>query len=70
MVFVYLLFNLDAQENVEKKNKSQFANKIIFFFGLQYNNAFHAKDKFENRDAATYQMAAHPFLLILKKILT
>jgi len=60
IIFACLFFNSSAQENSEKKNRIKFANKIIHSFGLQYNNVFHAKGKYEYRDAAAYQMAAHP----------
>lgn len=60
MIFVFLFFNLTAQENSEKKNKLKFADKLIHSFGLQYNNTFHAKGKFEYRDAPDYSIGAHP----------
>jgi len=57
--FVFLLFNSTAQINSEKKEKPKFANKIIHSFGLQYNNAFHAKGKFEYKNAPDYYIGGH-----------
>jgi len=51
--------NSPAQEN-EKRAKVMFSDKIIHSFGFQFNNTFHAKGKFEFRDAAASQMATHP----------
>ncbi|MCL2245978.1 MAG: hypothetical protein FWC10_02575 [Lentimicrobiaceae bacterium] len=41
-------------------NMSRIAEKIIHSFGFQYNNTFHAKGKFEYRDAPNYYLGAHP----------
>ena len=59
IIFFCSFFCAVAQENSEKK-RNLFADKIIHSFGLQYNCAFHAKGKFEYKDAAAYQQAAHP----------
>ena len=58
-IFICLFFNVSAQENSEKQNKLRFADKIIHSFGLQYNNAFHAKGKFEYMNAPDYTIGAH-----------
>jgi len=60
IIFVCLIFNSTAQENIEEKNKIRFSDKIIHSFGFQYNNTFHAKGKFEYRDAPDYSMGWHP----------
>lgn len=60
MAFVFLLFNLSAQNDNERKNKLPFADKIIHSFGLQYNNTFHAKGKFTYKDAPDYTIGGHP----------
>jgi hypothetical protein len=60
LIFICLLCNSNAQENSEKKNRIRFSNKIIHSFGLQYNNVFHAKGKFEYRDAPDYTIGGHP----------
>ena len=59
-IFICLFFNATAQENSEKQKRIIFADKIIHSFGLQYNNAFHAKGKFEYRGAPNYYWGGHP----------
>jgi hypothetical protein len=60
LFFICLLFNVTAQENGEKKSKLWFADKVIHSFGLQYNNTFHAKGKFEYRGTPNYYLGGHP----------
>jgi len=60
VLLLCLFFNSTAQENIERKNKLKFSNKIIHSFGLQYNNTFHSKGKFEYRDDDVYRLADHP----------
>lgn len=58
--FLSLCLNSTAQENSERKNLFRFADKNIHSFGFQYNNTFHAKGKFEYRNAPDYSLGDHP----------